>query len=306
MWKKRARPLKALVLVAIAGCQTRTNSPFPANPARIPVSSLPTLGPARVVAAGVEMHEVELPSPRGSSKIRVYLPQRRSGKIPCVFVAPAGTPLIYGNALGPFGSGDEQEQIPYAQAGFAVVAYSIDGNVQDNNDDSQVLAGIKAFRRANGGIDNTRDAIDYALARVPDIDPKRLYTAGHSSAAVLAIQAAQHDPRIAACAAFVPATHFQQRLGDALPKLEMVEPGITDFLASISPIANAEKLRCPLFLFHADDDSNVPAEDNQRFAEAVRRVNPNVTFVRVDTGEHYQSMIDVGIPRAIQWFKDLK
>jgi dipeptidyl aminopeptidase/acylaminoacyl peptidase len=305
--------LSIALLVVATGCRPRPQvslSPLSIVPSqKVNPATLPALNsvPGVSVAPNVLMYEVNLPSSRGTSKVRVYLPNPLpTGRIPCVFVAPAGTPLIYGNALGPFGEGDEKEQIPYAQAGFAVVAYSIDGDVKDPNNDADVMAGMRAFRRANGGIENTREAIDYAVAHVPDVDPKRLYVAGHSSAATLAIQAAENDSRIAACAAYAPATHFKDRFGGKLDSLELVEPGITDFLASISPVANVEKLRCPLFLFHADDDSNVPLEDNQKFADAARRTNHNVTFVRVPSGGHYQSMIDEGIPRAIEWFNALR
>jgi dipeptidyl aminopeptidase/acylaminoacyl peptidase len=78
-----------------------------------------------------------------------------------------------------------------------------------------------------------------------------------------------------------------------------------DLVVKYSPLANAPKLRCPLFLFHADDDTNVPSSDNEQFDVSVKRSNHNVTFVRVPTGNHYDSMIQQGIPKAIAWFKSL-
>jgi dipeptidyl aminopeptidase/acylaminoacyl peptidase len=300
-------PFVMLLALSLSACGPRKGTPQPITPSpRIAEAQLPPLGPKNSFVSGVLECEQRLPSSRGEGLVRVYLPNPMPpGKVPCVFVAPAGSPLIYGMALGAHGEGDGKEHYPYALAGFIVVAYSIDGHVNNNKDDAEIVAGIKAFRRANGGIDNTREAIDYALARIPEIDPKRLYVAGHSSAAVLALQAAEHDPRIAACAAYAPATDLQTRLGGGLSQLERVEPGITEFLASISPLTGADKLRCPLYLFHADDDANVPLSDNEKFAEVVRKTNPKVDFVRVPTGDHYDSMIQQGIPGAIKWFKSL-
>jgi hypothetical protein len=37
----------------------------------------------------------------------------------------------------------------------------------------------------------------------------------------------------------------------------------------------------------------------------VKKTNPNVTFVQVQRGGHYNSMIQEGIPKTIQWLKAL-
>lgn len=298
--------LSCVILLALTlwacGPKSGTSQAIKPSP-RIAETQLPPLGPKKPFAKGVLVCEQQVPSTRGEDHLRIYFPDPMpAGKVPCVFVAPAGSPLIYGMALG---DGDNAEQYPYAQAGFIVVAYAIDGDVKSIENEKDMIAGIKAFRRANGGVENAREAIDYALARIPEIDPKRLYVAGHSSAATLAVQVAENEPRIAACAAYAPATNLQDRLGNGLAQLERVEPGITDFMNSISPITHVDKLQCPFFLFHADDDSNVPLSDNEKFADAVRKSNSKVDFVRVPTGEHYNSMIQQGIPRAIAWFKSL-
>ena len=52
------------------------------------------------------------------------------------------------------------------------------------------------------GLANARTALEFALAKVPKLDAKRIYVAGHSSAATLALLFASHEPRIKACAAW--------------------------------------------------------------------------------------------------------
>jgi len=282
-----------LGMSALAGCGQRDRPP-----------SVPPLGAARTLEPGVSEYEATLARGDGSLKVWIYLPERHAqGKIPCVFVAPAGSRLFHGMGLG---DGDRAEHLPYVRAGFAVVAYEIEGSLPDKPTNGEVRAAMRAFRGADAGLADARAAIDYALAKVPKIDPRRLYTAGHSSAGTLSLQVAEHDPRIAACVAYAPCCDVPARIGaETLGDLDKVDSGFGGFLSDRSPGAHPAALRCPLFLFHADDDSNVPTADVAAFADAVRRTNPHVTFVRVPTGNHYQSMIDQGIPHAIHWLRAL-
>ena len=264
-----------------------------------PAISTP-LGAARTLEPGISEREVTLGRGDGTLQVWIYLPQTRGrAKLPCVFVAPAGSRLFHGMGLA---DGDRKEQLPYVRAGFAVVAYEIEGPLSDSPTNGEFGEAMRAFRDADAGLADARAAIDYALAHVPEIDPRRLYTAGHSSAGTLSLQVAEHDPRIAACVAYAPCCDVPARLGaETLQTLDAAEPGFGAFLTDRSPNAHPADLRCPLFLFHADDDSNVPTAEVAAFSDAVRRTNSHVTFVRVPTGDHYQSMIDQGIPHAIHW-----
>jgi hypothetical protein len=51
------------------------------------------------------------------------------------------------------------------------------------------------------------------------------------------------------------------------------------------------------------DDSNVPCSDSRACEQRLKSLGKSVTLVTVPTGNHYQSMIDQGIPRAIEWLK---
>jgi dipeptidyl aminopeptidase/acylaminoacyl peptidase len=250
---------------------------------------------------GVLFYELKVPSPTGSGmKIWFYLPSKRKGKLPCVFIAPAGSPLVHGMQLG---SGDRPEQLPYVQAGMAVVGYEIDGPV-DESDPKSLATGVAAFHKAQAGIANARKAIDLALAQIPDIDPKQLYVAGHSSAGTLALQVAAHEPRIKGCIAYAPCVKVPEWIGGPmLTTLNFTSPGFKDFITKVSPDRQTASLRCPLFLFHADDDSKVTKEELQNYANALKKTNANVVFLEVPTGDHYDSMIQQGIPAGIGWLK---
>src|SRR5207249_6308279 len=72
-----------------------------------------------------------------------------------------------------------------------------------------------------------------------------------------------------------------------------------------SPLTHVQRITCPVFLFHASDDSNVPVAESQRFAQLLRSTSKSVEYVEVLAGNHYDSMIQQGIPRAIPWLKQL-
>ena len=283
-----------LVLLCLPlGCGSR---------AALPAS--PPLGEARTLEAGVTEYEVALPSGNSVEHLWIYLPAHPAqAKLPCLFIAAAGTRLFHGIDLG---DGDRPEHLPYARAGYAVVAYSLDGPLGERPSGRQVVEAAQAFKAADAGLVDAHAAMDYALAKVPGIDPKRLYAAGHSSAGTLSLLLAENDPRIAACIAYAPCCNVPQHLGPrVLTILDRAIPGEQDFLTRRSPDTGVVKLTCPLFLFHADDDSTIPAVDVAEFARLVRQTNPRVLFVHVPTGEHYDSMIKQGVPQAIRWLQAL-
>jgi dipeptidyl aminopeptidase/acylaminoacyl peptidase len=238
------------------------------------------------------------------SRLWIYLPERpATAKLPCLLIAPAGTPLFHGMALG---DGDRPEHLPYVKAGYAVVAYELDGPLRDNAPEREVIAAARAFQRSEAGVENARAAIRYLRERVPAIDPNRIYPAGHSSAGTLSLLVAERLPGIRGCIAYAPVAAVPARLGEeAVATLDRVLPGYRVFLQQSSPDTHAARLRCPTFLFHADDDNNVPRQEVTDFATLLRRTNPRVTLVNVPAGGHYDSMIRQGIPLAIQWLQRL-
>jgi dipeptidyl aminopeptidase/acylaminoacyl peptidase len=133
----------------------------------------------------------------------------------------------------------------------------------------------------------------------------RVYAVGHSSAGTVALQVAEHEPRIAACVAFAPATEVMKQLSPYGAQLDKLQPGEMDFMARLAPDRNIDKLKCPTMLFTARDDDNVPSASVARFAAALQKTNDKVKLVTVDTGGHHQSMIKEGIPAAIEWLKAL-
>src|SRR5579871_2614816 len=78
------------------------------------------------LAPGVSFTEVMLPRPK-PARLWIYLPSPPpAGKLPCVVIAPSGSALFSGMKLQ---DGDRAEHLPYVRAGFAVIAYDIDGPI---------------------------------------------------------------------------------------------------------------------------------------------------------------------------------
>lgn len=264
----------------------------------------PPLGKATLLGDDIEFYESKLRHNGLITKVWIYLPSRRDEnvRLPCVLIAPAGTSLWHGMNLA---IGDRKEQLPYVRAGFAVIAYTVSGFLSGEGTKEKVVPAARLFQKSQAGLLNAKAALDFALARVPQIDSKRIYAAGHSSAGTTALWVASAEKRVAACVAYAPVGDVPSRLSGDMSLFESWMPGFAEFLARTSPRSNVSRLKKPIFLFHAQDDNNVKTKDIETFYRAVKNVNPNVTLQQVPRGGHYYSMIRDGIPRGIAWLQKL-
>jgi dipeptidyl aminopeptidase/acylaminoacyl peptidase len=258
------------------------------------------VGPTSQIEPGVSWHEFDLPGGDGSRKLWIYTPSiPPTGKLPCIFIAPAGSTCLTGNAFTP---DDQPEHMPYVHAGFIVVAYSLDGNLAQNANDYQFQTAAAAFSAAHFGLDNEQAAVAYSLRTYPQIDTHRLYVAGHSSAGTMALLAAENDPRIAACVAYAPVGDLASRYSQSdIDKFSSVIPNCQDVLSEASPLTNASRLHCPVFIFHADDDDTVLTSNVSTFMNELHKTNDRIYYASVPTGGHYYSMRNQGIPEGIYW-----
>ncbi|TWU10762.1 alpha/beta hydrolase family protein [Allorhodopirellula heiligendammensis] len=286
------------------------------DPAKLGYVDLPPLGAEEeTFPSGVTSYFVRLSGsadkPAGRMQMRIYLPpgEHGMGALPCVLVAPAGTPLLHGVDLDQ-NTDYHDETLPYAEAGMVVIAYSLDGPVSEAaQQNEQILMGELAtqfprFRDAGGGVANGRMAVQYALQQLPMVDSERINCAGHSSAATVALLLAAAEPKINRVAAFAAAYDLESRMADVVsnPSIQQLLPGVGAFVMKTSPINVTHSIECPVLVFHARDDTNVPIGDAEKFIAKLRRSNKEVDPIIVTSGGHYQSMIDQGIPAAIKFF----
>ena len=289
--------------------------PIPAFPA---LPEFTTLEPS-----GVRVGQVRLQGsgPGGGMTLRVYLPAGESpakGSLPCVLTAPAGSNLLQGNGVEPL---DEDayhdESLPYAEAGMVVVLYSIDGETGEAEEETENVEAMsrayEEFRAAQAGVVNGRNALEFALARLPMVDRGRIYSAGHSSAGTLSLLLAAHENRLKGCIAYAPCgdvSHFHERLLSE-SGLSLYFKDIRSFLKRSSPVTHLASLDLPVFLFQSKDDTVARYAEAQAFYQKAKQVaseralpKSDLTFKVVPEGGHYDSMIEAGIPAAIDWIKE--
>lgn len=295
--------LAVVAVVAFAGkkgpAAPNAAVPLPIEAKGVPKAP-PELSAAQAIQPGILFQEAVLQPGALPMKVWYYRPENAKGKVPLVLVPPAGSTLLSGMDLG---EGDRAEHYPYVRAGMAVGSFEIDGHVPDGAPDAVVLKGAREFRDSQAGLNNAKATLDYLLAKAPDVDPNRIFIAGHSSAGTLSLLVAEHDPRIKGCVCYCGVPDVETRVAQAIPIFDAAIPGYRDFIRFSSPKTHVQKLKCPVFLFHAQDDRNVPVSQTTTFATLLKMTNSDVTLDTSARGDHYQSMIDTGIPRGIAWIK---
>lgn len=278
-----------------------TNRLTPPPPTAAAVAARPA---PQIIDGSVELYDILLTGsgPGYPMHVNLYLPsgQHAPKSLPCVLIAPAGSGF-HGMVVS---DSDRPEHLPYVRAGFAVVCYELSGSPADlkkqQHTYGELVPPLKQFMAADGGMVNARHAIDYVVNHVPEVDSGRLFACGHSSAAVMALNLATNS-QIRACCAYAPPTDVEAWWNN--PTMEQLVPGFKSFATRNSPLRNAREIRCPVYLFHADDDTMVSLADNQRFADTMRATGGQITFDRVPEGGHYESMISEGIARGINFMR---
>jgi len=294
-------PVRWIALAAIvsAACHSARSEKPGTAPDALPRGARATA--TRELTGGVTVREVELD--RGGTPMTIWIyrpaPAAAARRSPVVAIAAAGSPLIWGVTLS---DGDRAEHLPWAERGYVVVAYSVDGPVADREDAGAIEVGVRAFLAAHAGLDNARAAIDLALACEPRADPDRVYTVGHSSAATLALRVGAELPRVKAMVAFNPVTDVDAYLTPFIDPIRRMDPRAQPFLHDSSPRTHLAVLRAkPVFLFHSTEDVVVPVAETERLGEELKPASPATRVMIVPTGDHYHSMIEQGVPAALTW-----
>ena len=257
-------------------------------------------------------HEVRLPGgdkPGFAGKLWLYLPSgdHADQSLPCVLITAGGSNLLEGIHLSEY---TRAEQLPYVRAGFAVLAYELDGALPGGATPARPRCLNSTRRRWRGssrlglGWSMRSVALQFVLKKVPQVNPRRIYTAGHSSAATTAMLFAEHEPTIRGCAAYAPAINLVKHFGAEVVQI-LHGAALDDLTVRHAPINHESKLSCPILLFHARDDGTVPVADTEACAERLNTLGKSVTLVVVPSGGHNDSMIREGIPRGIAWLLEL-
>ena len=258
-----------------------------------------SLGHGQEIIDGGTKTELKLPS---GNRAWVYLPSKSNSElVPCVLIAPAGSGLYHGMDLA---SGDSAEHIPYLKAGFAVVAYDLSGSLEKFKvKETAVLQFIKS----RGGVLDAAAALKLATQSFPSINGNQVYVAGHSSAAVVALAIARTSPTIKGCIAYCPPVKVRQKLEGKLAEFRNSIPVIEDFFDSYCPSESRGSYHCPVMFFSCRDDRGSANSSFVRaLANRLKEKGEKIVQVEVPTGGHYQSMIESGIPKGIEFIRAIE
>ena len=283
------------------------------------ISSFPSLGVAeQTFPSGVKSYFVQLMGdgkPGHDMKMRVYIPpgNHEPRSLRCVLVAPAGTPMFYGAKIEPHDTRNQDyhdETLPYAEAGLCVINYSLDGAVEDyvlQADEATMMTRLKMqypkFRDAGGGVINGRIALEYAIAKLPMVNPAKISSAGHSSAATISLLLAASEPKLHKSIAYAAVYDVEKRMADMLDDTTYTRlfPGLAKFFHETSPKNKISDIQCRVMIFHSADDDNVPIADAREYIQSLQQAGKRLHPVIVQSGGHYRSMVAEGIPEAIKW-----
>ncbi|MDQ3441849.1 MAG: prolyl oligopeptidase family serine peptidase [Planctomycetota bacterium] len=297
----RSLAVLALTLSLAVSC-SREETETPRQPMTFPARPV-----ASLIGNHVHLFDVALSGtgPGQTMRMWVYLPPgaHREKSLPCVLIAPAGSNLITGMQLG---EGDAPEHLPYAAAGFAVIAYELDGALPEFPKPDQEAAAVKAYVASKGGVLNAQTALDYIGERVPEVDPNRVYAAGHSSAGTVALVLAASDPRVKGAVAYAPAVNLRSFLGlDLVRTITRSIPKAEPFLEYGSPDRRVADFTSPVMLFAARDDNTISPQRVIDFANAMKDAGKTAELLIVESGGHYDAMMREGIPAGVAWLKKI-
>ncbi|WP_232103406.1 alpha/beta hydrolase family protein [Gimesia algae] len=251
-----------------------------------------------------------------TQKFKVYLPPNipENTQVPCVLVPPAGATLLTGMDIELNDVSLDSEHEPYIKAGFAVVTFSIDGYIGDieNTTNDQFAAAHMKFRKSQAGIINCINAFLQAEETVPGIDRDNIFIAGHSSAGTLSLLFAEYftnafqdnSHQLKGCLAYAPAVDPRGFFKENLPIFKSIIPDVEEFIRVSAPVNYTEKINCPVFLFHSVGDQVTSYSNTKIFAAQLQKQGIDVKFVSSSGFDHYQTMIDEGIPNGIRWIKE--
>lgn len=282
----------------------------PGAPAPLVQSSDPLSFQPR--ADGLLATEVLLPiaagTPGSNSRLHVVKPadEDSAKKRGCILVAPAGGSLMRGPVSG---SDDATAELAaYAKAGYVVVGFHQDGEVPSATPTADELATASAqFFAAQAGLVNARNALEFVLARLDNVDPSRIYIAGRNSGGTLALLFAEHEPRVRACVAFGPTTNVVKHV-----EWQALQTGAPPTAAELllaqqtSPATHAAKLSCPTLLVALPGDVGAVAAELTGFEQQLKTLHKEVTLATVNTASASSSDDALGIEPAIAWLEALE
>jgi dipeptidyl aminopeptidase/acylaminoacyl peptidase len=188
-----------------------------------------------------------------------------------------------------FAEDDWEMTRPLRDAGYVVMAPMLRGeNGQPGS-----------FTMFYDEVDDVLAAADY-LGKLPNVDNKHLYLAGHSAGGTLTMLAALASPRFRAAASF-SGTPDQRVFAQAWQQVIPYDQSDVREFEMRSAIAYATSFKCPVRIYHGEQEPDLfnPSETT---AQRARTRGLDVDPVAVP-GNH-TSCVPQAMTQAIQFFKE--
>jgi dienelactone hydrolase len=135
-------------------------------------------------------------------------------------------------------------------------------------------------------VDDALAAAD-VLARLPYVDPDRLYVSGHSAGGTLTLLAALTSNRFRAAGSF-SGSPDQVAWSRGQPEMIPFDPKDAREFQMRSPLAFARSFKCPVRIYYGDQEFGFRA-GSQKTAELARAAGLDVQAVQVP-GDHSTSV----------------
>ncbi len=187
-----------------------------------------------------------------------------------------------------FGEDDWEQAEPFRDAGFVVMIPTLRG---ENG-----LPG--AYSMFYNEVDDVLAAAD-VLAERPDVDPDRIFVAGHSVGGTLALLASMTRARFRAAASF-SGSPDQVAWARGQPQVVPFNPSDNREYQMRSPLAFPASFKCPVRIYYGSQEI-LFSGSSQKLAEQAKKHNLDVEAVSVP-GDHLSS-VDAAMQQAIAFFR---
>jgi dienelactone hydrolase len=187
-----------------------------------------------------------------------------------------------------FGEDDWEQAEPFGDAGFVVMIPTLRG---ENG-----LPGF--YSMFYNEVDDVLAAAE-VLAQRPDVDPDRIFVAGHSVGGTLALLASMTSTRFRAAASF-SGSPDQVAWSRGQPQVVPFNRNDNREYQMRSPLAFPASFKCPVRIYYGSQEI-LFGRSSQKLAEQAKKHNLDVEAVSVP-GDHMSS-VDPAMQQAIAFFR---
>ncbi|MGV3720043.1 MAG: alpha/beta hydrolase family protein [Actinomycetota bacterium] len=276
--RMRLAPL-LLLLLLLGGCGMRfpdRRTATPLSAATQPLVEARRARPTRLFRRGPAPQDYDNQAPPGVERVTYG---RR--KLPAWLARPSGRgphpAVLWAHGGFALAAADFEDARPFVAAGFVLMTPTWRGENGNPGD----------FELYCGEVDDACEALNY-LAKRPDVDPKRIYVAGHSAGGTIAALTAESSRRVRAAAAVGALVdlrgaveRYRQPIFEEAP-FQWSDPRENDLR---SPARHLGDLRCPLALYFGAEESDLIeiARPMERYAKTL---NKPVTLEIIPGADH--------------------